>query len=99
MEDDSLEQKFYWLQQQINTAVLFIGLATFFVGLKFWASMLRMRKTKASADGLSVALIFPALVAFLLLGVTTICECLKSLSMSTLTQYLNSQRHGLQNVL
>ena len=36
--------------------------------------MLRMHKAKESADGLNLALIFSALVAFLLLSVVTICE-------------------------
>ena len=63
------QQKFYWLQQQLNCASAFAALAVLFVSLKLYAIALRSRGKRTVfgwSDGLVVAsmIVFLGLCAF-----------------------------------
>ena len=68
MAKESLEQKRYWLNKQLNGAAAFIGVAVFFVGLRLLATL--VRRPRQNLFGWNDVLIVSALFAFV-----AVCAC------------------------
>ena len=79
MAAEPLAQKVYWLQQQINGAIIFIVLGVVFVALSLLATALRLRDGKRAFMGANVILIIAGLLSFLPLCVVAIGKYLWSL--------------------